>query len=533
MAAETPAAKAFAEEYAEKIFYFCLKKTGDSREAEDLASDIVLSVVHALTHGPAPRQLSAYVWAVARNRYAAWARQKRLQRERTTPAPLDVLALPDENADSEARLLRAEETRLLRRELALISADYRQILAAYYFDRKRVSEIAKTLGCPQGTVLSKLHRARNILKEGMQMAREFGKRSYQPEEVSFISSGSQSCGLPWTAIGRKIPDNILCAAHNNPSTAQELALELGVALPYMEEEIRLLQDAELLLETEGGRYLTNFMILSRETQTAVNEICCAYTKAHAADLWTVAKAALKKAGELGVTWGDYSENDGEMYFALCLEQQIEWAFQPKGLYTATFRRANGDTWGLVGFEQGGECPLPQDFFNNNCCCTGGLEWNGFQAHSWNREFPVRRYAGDCPDAGLLPAMKRVAEGAADDSPAGRENLNRLTQGGFCGRRPDGSAYVNAFVFLPGVLPKILDFCDTLPLFAALKSDMAENVRQVRKTVAAAAHKRLREHVDYYAGMAATARRATMARAWKDQGLYTGDQGQFCAFFLGK
>ena len=32
----------YLEQYIEKIFYFCLKKTGKEQEAEDLTSDISL-----------------------------------------------------------------------------------------------------------------------------------------------------------------------------------------------------------------------------------------------------------------------------------------------------------------------------------------------------------------------------------------------------------------------------------------------------------------------------------------------------------
>ena len=33
-------AETYAHEYMGKIFYYCLRKTGDSHEAEELASDI-------------------------------------------------------------------------------------------------------------------------------------------------------------------------------------------------------------------------------------------------------------------------------------------------------------------------------------------------------------------------------------------------------------------------------------------------------------------------------------------------------------
>lgn len=73
--------KALAEEYGEKLFYFCLKKTGDGYEAEDLCSEILLCVLEALGKGTVPEDFPAYVWQVARNRYARWADLKRKSRD--------------------------------------------------------------------------------------------------------------------------------------------------------------------------------------------------------------------------------------------------------------------------------------------------------------------------------------------------------------------------------------------------------------------------------------------------------------------
>ena len=45
---KNPLATLYGQEYMGKIFYYCLRKTGDSHEAEDLASDITLQVLTAL-----------------------------------------------------------------------------------------------------------------------------------------------------------------------------------------------------------------------------------------------------------------------------------------------------------------------------------------------------------------------------------------------------------------------------------------------------------------------------------------------------
>ncbi|MBQ3015062.1 MAG: sigma-70 family RNA polymerase sigma factor, partial [Clostridia bacterium] len=66
----------FAEKYMEKLFYFCLKKTGNQVGAEDLTQEIALQIITALNKGTIPTSFSAWVWQIARNCYAGWANEK-------------------------------------------------------------------------------------------------------------------------------------------------------------------------------------------------------------------------------------------------------------------------------------------------------------------------------------------------------------------------------------------------------------------------------------------------------------------------
>ena len=190
----------YVDEYMEKVFYFCLKKTGNSHEAEDLASDVTLNVLSSLNRGTAPAEFSAWVWRIARNRYAAWAERKHKSRLSDSGADVSDLELADDSMTLAEEWIHREDLALMRRELAFISSDYRNVIVSFYLEDKGVREIAKSLRLPEGTVKARLFRARKRLKEGMNMAREFGIRSYRPENVNFTSSGSQPSGLPWSAV---------------------------------------------------------------------------------------------------------------------------------------------------------------------------------------------------------------------------------------------------------------------------------------------------------------------------------------------
>ena len=73
--------KDFSENYMEKIFYFCLKKTGNNNEAENLTQDIALNILTELNKGNIPEKFHAWVWKIARNRYSVWADKKHRQND--------------------------------------------------------------------------------------------------------------------------------------------------------------------------------------------------------------------------------------------------------------------------------------------------------------------------------------------------------------------------------------------------------------------------------------------------------------------
>ena len=256
----------FTENYMEKVFYFCLKKTGDNTEAEDLTQDIALQIITALNKVTVPTSFSAWVWQIARNRYCVWATEKHKRNESLTGCDIGDYEIQDESSSFLEEMVYAEQMALLRRELAFIKKDYRSIIVAYYIENKSVRDIAVSTSLSESAVQQRLHRARNILKEGMNMAIEFGKRSYKTEEVSFVMNGRDGKkGQPWSIITHLLYKNIFLETYENPETAEQLALELGVAMPYMEDELEFLV-REQLLRKEGNKYTTDFCIISRDEQ---------------------------------------------------------------------------------------------------------------------------------------------------------------------------------------------------------------------------------------------------------------------------
>ena len=353
-------AELYGQEYMGKIFYYCLRKTGDSHEAEDLASDITVQILTALHEGVDVVNFPAWVWQIARNRYALWAKTRRNRAEAESfidpdePETENILTAGGYNTSPSVaeEYAHAEEMAILRRELAFLSRDYREIVVAYYIEDRSVGDIAKALGQPEGTVKSRLFRSRNLLKEGMKMAREFGPKSYKPEEVRFVSSGGQASGLPFSAVQRMLPKNILLEASNNPSTIEELSVAVGVAMPYMEEEVAELEHDQLLKKV-GNRYITNFFIESRSLQTEIRNELLRMTHNWVARYDHILSDAVRLFREGCFVPADMTDSDIKWQIALSL---VDFYATHCDGYTMEFPVKHthpGDNWGFIGFEGNG------------------------------------------------------------------------------------------------------------------------------------------------------------------------------------
>ncbi|MBQ8498087.1 MAG: RNA polymerase sigma factor [Clostridia bacterium] len=249
-----------------KDFLLCLEKTGNEHDADELASNISFEILSSLGKGTVPKSFDAWVRTIAKNQYARWAKSRYYSPLSDALDITEYETLADKMPSPEENAILSEELSLVRRELAFIRSDYRNILIAHYFEEKSVSMIANEFQIPLGTVKTKLIHSRKQLKEGMNMARTFGKRSYKPEQISFVMSGKTGQqGQPWSIITHLLYKNIFLETYENPLTAEELSLEFGIALPYMEDELAFLV-REQLLRKDGNRYQTDFPIISKEEQ---------------------------------------------------------------------------------------------------------------------------------------------------------------------------------------------------------------------------------------------------------------------------
>lgn len=248
-----------AAENMKTIFAYALSRVSSKDDAEDLAGDIILAILQNGTKIKDDNAFFGYIWAIAANTYKKFLRKK---------SHMQYQLLDEELTDGEdftLEILKSRDFHILRRELALLSREYRECTVAYYFDGLSCAETASRLHISLEMVKYYLFKTRKILKEGISMEREFGTKSYNPAPFEFCTIFSGTFDRQYQNLfDRKLPGNILVSTYYTPMTIRELSIELGVASAYLEDEIALLERYHLLTPLPGGKYQARLVIFTEE-----------------------------------------------------------------------------------------------------------------------------------------------------------------------------------------------------------------------------------------------------------------------------
>ena len=243
---------------AKVILSYCTARTPSHFEAEDLAQEIILEIYKSAHNIRNPEAFYGFMWSVAGNVYKQWCKKKVKNKEcELTENIFDTEELLEDNSD----------IGLLRRELSLLCEKYRKAVVLYYVENKSCSQISEHLSISESMVKYLLFKSRQILKEGMSMERNYGQQSYNPKELSVLYWGNGKNTYN-SLYENKISQNILFACYNDKLTAEEISLELGIALPYIEDILKELVECEAL-GLDGRRYYTDMVIFTADCAVEV------------------------------------------------------------------------------------------------------------------------------------------------------------------------------------------------------------------------------------------------------------------------
>jgi len=247
----------FEAEYLPKVLGFCILRLNSHADAEDLSQEIALEVIKTIRRTESVENLNALVWSVSNHIF-----YKYLRRKKRSEYLYCTETLHDAEYTVEERIFRREEEMLLHREIARLSKNYRRAVIMHYFRGMEYKSIADALKTSPGTVKWWISEAKNEIKRGINIMRNYGEKSYNPGLLCVSCQGHLGLnGEPIVCTGRKSAQNILLSAYEKAVTFEELSDELGISMPYIEDEVEYLVENQLMKAEAGKKYRTDFVIL--------------------------------------------------------------------------------------------------------------------------------------------------------------------------------------------------------------------------------------------------------------------------------
>lgn len=163
--------QSLVEDHYRRVYTLIYRIVHNESDAADLTQETFVRVYKALPRLRAEGASATWIRRIATNLSLDFLRRRKAAPQCSSldvSSPDDaeqtqVRDIADLSSDPEKLVASDERTQILRSAVAGLPNDYRAVIVLHHMEEMRVEEIAEVLGVPEGTVKSRLSRARKAL----------------------------------------------------------------------------------------------------------------------------------------------------------------------------------------------------------------------------------------------------------------------------------------------------------------------------------------------------------------------------------
>lgn len=160
------------EEYGKDIYSFCKYLTNNLLEADDLYQDTFLKAIESkekIEYGNNPKSyLLSIALRIWKNKKRKFAWRKRIADVQPIVDERDRNISESAEPSLEERMTSKEKDEIIRKAVNKLPEKFKIVVLLFYMEDLSTAQIAETVKIPIGTVLSRLHQARKILKKELE-----------------------------------------------------------------------------------------------------------------------------------------------------------------------------------------------------------------------------------------------------------------------------------------------------------------------------------------------------------------------------
>lgn len=166
------------EAYQKKIYNICLRMIGNADDAYDLAQEVLIRIYKSINGFKEQSSLSTWVYRITTNVCLDEIRKRKLKRTVSLDQDirLDDSEIKREIVSDDPPPDELAEKKEIKKTVAsainLLNEEHRTVIVLRDIQGFSYEEIAKITNCPEGTVKSRINRARQALKIILEKKRE-------------------------------------------------------------------------------------------------------------------------------------------------------------------------------------------------------------------------------------------------------------------------------------------------------------------------------------------------------------------------
>lgn len=168
--------------YQDRVFNLCVRFLREREIAEETAQDVFVAVYKHVKEFQGTSKFSTWLFRIVANHChnkAKYLRRRKHKQTESLDTPVETddgevqrQVSGDPNLSPEELSVRRDMNERIQEAISALDEDHRVIVLLRDVEDMSYEEIGEVLGLPEGTVKSRLHRARNELRERLSKTHE-------------------------------------------------------------------------------------------------------------------------------------------------------------------------------------------------------------------------------------------------------------------------------------------------------------------------------------------------------------------------
>lgn len=162
--------ESYIDAYGKDLYSFCCSIAYNRQEADDLYQDTFLKLYEMGEETVIEKNPKGFLMSVSVNLYRNQKRKFSIhQRILGAEVSVDeIVDIPSGEQMTEEKIMEMEECRIVCEAVKRLPDKYRLPVLLFYMEELSLSDISKILNLSAGTVKSRIHRAKKILKQKLE-----------------------------------------------------------------------------------------------------------------------------------------------------------------------------------------------------------------------------------------------------------------------------------------------------------------------------------------------------------------------------